>query len=69
MALGHLMTPRTLLDKIEELPLDKQAEVEDFVEFLARRKASETPKKAFPDELLRKINARREELRRTHGVV
>ena len=68
MSVGNVMTPRALLGKIEELPPDKQAEVEDFVEFLSRRQASQQPQKAFPDDLLTGINEDREELRRTHGL-
>jgi hypothetical protein len=63
------MTPRTLIDKIESLPPDKRAEVEDFVDFLAARaRTSEPSPKRFPDELLRRIDERRERLFREHGL-
>jgi hypothetical protein len=63
---------KSLLERIEALPPEKKAEVEDFVEFLARRtKTSEmahTPAaKTFPDDLLERINQRRERLFREHG--
>jgi hypothetical protein len=63
---------KTLVEKIEALPPEKKAEVEDFVEFLARRAAtSEKPhtpaKKTFSDDLLELIKRRRECLFREHG--
>ncbi len=63
---------KSLLERIEALPPEKKAEVEDFVEFLARRtKTSEmahTPAaKTFSDDLLERINQRRERLFREHG--
>jgi hypothetical protein len=63
---------KSLLERIEALPPEKKAEVEDFVEFLARRtKPSETTHtpaaKTFPDDLLERINQRRERLFREHG--
>lgn len=63
------MATRTLIDKIEDLPPEKRAEVEDFVEFLGSRTArGGTIKRTFPDQLLRAINEDREELRRTKGL-
>jgi hypothetical protein len=66
------MATRTLTEKIEALPPEKKAEVEDFVEFLARRAgepagtgASTT--KTFPDEILERIGRRRERLFQEHG--
>jgi hypothetical protein len=63
---------KSLLERIEALPPDKKAEVEDFVEFLARRaKPSETTHtplaKTFPDDLLERIRRRRERIFREHG--
>lgn len=67
------MTKEALIEKIESLPPEKKAEVEDFVDFLASRKdehgtAWRTKQAAFPQELLDKINADREALFREHGV-
>jgi hypothetical protein len=62
------MATRTLIDKIEALPPDKRAEVEDFVEFLGRRGSPRAASGTFPQELLRAINDEREALRRTHGL-
>jgi hypothetical protein len=58
---------RTLVDKIEALPDDERAEVEDFLDFLASRRpvgiapASETG-------LVERLRARRERLLREHGL-
>jgi hypothetical protein len=60
------MATRTLAEKIEALPPEKKAEVEDFVEFLAGRK-ERTPKTPSDDLLLR-IDDLRERLRREHGL-
>lgn len=75
MPLGSEMavTKEALIEKIESLPPEKKAEVEDFVDFLASRKgedeaASRPRREAFPRELLDKINADREALRRAHGL-
>ena len=32
-----MTVPRTLIDKIEALPLERMAEVEDFVDFIGQR--------------------------------
>ena len=61
------MATKTLIDKIEALPPDKRASVEDFVDSIAEAVAT-TKEPAFPRELLEKINARREELFREHGL-
>jgi hypothetical protein len=63
---------KSRLERIEALPPEKKAEVEDFVEFLAlRTKPSEmthTPAaRTFPDDLLERIDQRRERLFREHG--
>jgi hypothetical protein len=58
---------KTLIDKIQALPPDKKARVEDFVDSINDGVAS--PKKpAFPRELLERIDARREKLFREHGL-
>ena len=65
------MTKEALLEKIEALPPEKKAEVEDFVDFVServRRNRSELKEKAFPDELLKRIDDRRERLLREHGL-
>lgn len=63
------MSTKTLVDKIESLPPDKKAEVEDFVDLVAARaRASESAPKRFPDDLLRRIDERRERLLREHGL-
>jgi len=61
------MATKTLIDKIDALPPERQAEVEEFVELLGRR-AARGSKGTFPDALLRAINEDREELRRTKGL-
>lgn len=66
------MASRSLIDKIEALPPEKKAEVEDFVEFLTRRRGPsgrpETPPvKRFPDEILERMRERRERLFKEHG--
>jgi hypothetical protein len=63
---------KSLLERIEALPPDKKAEVEDFVEFLARRAKPEGTThaaltKTFPDDLLERIKRRRERIFREHG--
>lgn len=62
------MTPRALVERIEALPPDKRAEVEDFIELVARRQAVNTGQPRSSD-LLGKINARREAIRSEHGLV
>ena len=66
------MSPKTLVDKIESLPPEKKAEVEDFVDFIANRSLAATKTasgttKLFPDELLERIARRRERLFKEHG--
>ena len=59
------MASRALVEKIEALPPAKRAEVEDFVEFLADRPGGP----GMPSqELLDRIDARREALLREHGL-
>jgi hypothetical protein len=60
----------TLIQKIERLPPEKQAEVEDFVDFLVgRREQRRTNAPAFPRELLDDVDAKREALFREHGQI
>jgi hypothetical protein len=66
------MSTRSLIDKIEALPPEKKAEVEDFVEFLTTRAGgSESTgtlsSKTFPDDLLERIRRGRERLFEKHG--
>jgi hypothetical protein len=71
MALENAMTPRALAAKIEELPPDKQAEVEDFIDFLARRPTTQRGGQqpgGERDEWLESVVEHRERLRREHGV-
>lgn len=66
------MSKEALLEKIESLPAQKQAEVEDFVDFLAEKskpsRAKGQPVGASQDEFLREIDERRERLRREFGL-
>jgi hypothetical protein len=64
------MASKNLIDRIEALPPDKRAKVEDFVAFLAGRSR---PARAEPDagafeDLLRRMDERRERLRREVGL-
>ena len=73
MPLGRdgTVTKEALLEKIEALPPEKKAAVEDFVDFVServRRNRPELKEKAFPDELLKRIDDRRERLLREHGL-
>jgi hypothetical protein len=58
---------KTLVDKIEALPPERRAKVEDFVDSMAEAVATAT-EPTFPRELLERINARREELLHAHGL-
>jgi hypothetical protein len=67
------MATRTLTEKIEALPAEKKAEVEDFVEFLASRRldngtAPRQPTPAPQDDLLERIAEHREQLRQKYGL-
>ncbi len=64
------MSSHSLIEKIEALPEDKKAEVEAFVDFLhAKTDApNRAVKKRVSDELFRRINERREQLRRERGL-
>ncbi len=65
------MATKNLIEKIEALPAEKRLEVEDFVDFVAERlrgRLSAARPKAFPDELLRRIDEGRERLFREHGL-
>lgn len=58
------MATRSLIEKIENLPDEKKAEVEHFVDKIAEA----TPPR-FSADLLDKINAAREALYREQGVI
>jgi len=58
---------KTLIDKIEALPPEKKAEVEDFVEFLATRQQG-AGAVGLSAEFLHRIDERRERLRRKYGL-
>jgi hypothetical protein len=64
---------KTLTDKIEALPPEKRAEVEDFVEFLAQRGTPGAQEDArhpsVPAELLKQIGAERDALLKEHGLI
>lgn len=64
------MTKEALLAKIESLPPEKRAEVEDFVEFLAGQPSRDKgqPVGVLQDQFLREIDERRERLRREFGL-
>jgi hypothetical protein len=62
------MATRTLTEKIEALPAEKKAEVEDFVEFLASRTARLGRIGQTGPSLVERLRAQREELLREHGL-
>lgn len=60
------MASKTLVEKIDALPPDKKAAVERYVERLAREPTRQG--EGLTDELLARIDARRERLFREHGL-
>jgi hypothetical protein len=60
------MPSRSLIEKIESLPAEKKAEVEDFVEFLRSRPDRGSAKPA--ESLVERLRAQRAELLRKHGL-
>lgn len=69
---GRTVTKEALLEKIEALPPEKKAEVEDFVDFLAGRRApAEDPTSPKPHlrELVATIEADRERLLKEKGLL
>ena len=66
------MSTHNVIEKVEALPEDKSAEVEDFVDFLHARtegpKCHATGSRRIAEDLCRRINERRERLRRERGV-
>ena len=60
---------RTLIEKIEALPPEKKAEVEDFVESLESRPTQQPETGPASDQLLERVRARRERLLEEHGLV
>lgn len=65
------MTKEALIEKIEALPPEKKAEVEDFVDSLAARRVLVDPKrpKAHLRELVATIDAGRERLLKEKGLL
>jgi hypothetical protein len=63
------MATRTLTEKIEALPPDKRAEVENFVNFLESRASARRPPAVAQDQdpLLREIQEIRSQLLEEHG--
>jgi hypothetical protein len=55
-----------LIEKIEALPAEKKAEVEDFVEFLRSRAVHNDAKGG--ESLVERLRAQRAELLREHGL-
>lgn len=60
------MASKTLIDKIDALPPEKRAELERYVDELAAD--SSQPTGGLTDELLARIDERRERLFREHGL-
>ena len=60
------MATRSLIDKIEALPAEKRAEVEEFVDGLGTSPV--VRQGAGLRELIRQIHAGREQLYREHGL-
>ncbi len=60
------MASKSLIDKIEALPAEKKAEVEDFVEFLSSRPSHTTAKPGT--SLVERLRAQRAELFRGDGL-
>lgn len=56
------MATKTLIEKIDALPPEKQAAVERYVEELS------APRPPASDEWLARVRERREGLRREHGL-
>jgi hypothetical protein len=61
------MTKEALIEKIESLPPERRAEVEDFVDFLRNRPRPE-PRKTKPLELVERLRVQRERLLQAHGL-
>lgn len=64
------MSMQVLLARIEALPPERRAEVEDFVDFLTSRSANEegSSTKRVSSEYIKRINARRQQLFEEHGL-
>lgn len=60
------MSSKSLIDRIEALPAEKKAEVEDFVEFLRSRPVRGGAKPG--ESLVERLRAQRAELFRKHGL-
>ena len=62
------MATRNLIEKIEALPPEKRAEVEEYVDGLSAKAPEPPGSRPFPAGLLKRINARREALLKEHGL-
>jgi hypothetical protein len=65
------VSSRELTEKIESLPADKRAEVEEFVDSLTRHDRGNRPGEPQPahsGDLFDRISERRERLQREHGM-
>jgi hypothetical protein len=63
---GHRVASKTLTEKIEALPPEKRAQVEEFVDSVASDLRQRTP--VVSSDLLRRMDDRRERLRREVGL-
>ncbi len=62
------MASKSLIAKIEELPAEKKAEVEEFVDFLRSRPDHADAARRGGENLVEKLRAQRAELLREHGL-
>lgn len=62
------MASKSLIDRIEALPPEKRAEVEDFVAFLTGRSTTTGSAANESEALLQRMDERRERLRREVGL-
>lgn len=65
------MSTTELLHKIDLLPPEERATVENLVEILARHHRSHqgSPVERFPQDLLDRVDARREKIFQEHGLL
>ena len=66
MGVREPLMVKTLTEKIESLPPDKRARVEDLVDRLTGERDGEPPHR--PDHVMERIRAQRERLLREHGL-
>lgn len=62
------MSTKTLIDRIEALPPEKKAAVENFVDHMESVAASNRPDAGPEDPLIERVRARRQRLLREHGL-